>query len=262
MALACSHCGCVAGTAGAAGAGDFIDEPGRLRPMSRRDKLPPVDAAPAGRTPGGRRCADRAGCAPGQHGGELRMLMARAQGHPDDGRLRLCAAGRPTTPKLELVPDILESSTCEDDRVFTLHLRQRPSLVGRPSVHHRGFPLLLGGHRQQRASLSPAGPPEDADARRATKPQVRSHRRHDRPLSLADGPTVFLPALAGARPLYILRAGALLEDTSTRKYADKAKLEEAVRKADVSATGRSSTTAKASSTATTIRTCRRWSPGC
>ena len=37
---------------------------------------------------------------------------------------------------------------------------RRPPLVGRPAVHGRGFPLLLGGHRATTRSSRPAGVPE------------------------------------------------------------------------------------------------------
>ena len=162
---------------------DFIDSPalaadvaaGKLPPVAQRLPENPLTTLP-----------DRAGFAPGQHGGELRFLMARAQ----DVRMmvvygyaRLVAY----TPKLELKPDILESVESDGDRVFTLKLRRG----------HRwsdGHPFTTEDFRYywedvaNNKRLAPAGPPKDLmpDGREA---QGRNPRRRHHPLLLVGGRT-------------------------------------------------------------------------
>ncbi len=59
---------------------------------------------------------------PGQHGGKVRMLIGRQKDiryMPINSYSRLVGYNE----QLELVPDVLESYTVEDGRIFTLHLR-------------------------------------------------------------------------------------------------------------------------------------------
>ena len=95
----------------------------------------------------------------GRPGGELRMLMAS----PKDTRMmvvygyaRLVAY----TPALAIVPGHpARRSTSSEGRIFTLHLRAGPQMVGRAAVHRRGFPLLVRGCRANNQELSPSGLP-------------------------------------------------------------------------------------------------------
>lgn len=207
-------------------AADFIDSPALASDVAA-GKLPPVAQRlpenPLASMPG------RADFTPGHHGGELRFLMARAQ----DVRMmvvygyaRLVAY----TPELELKPDILESLENEGDRVFTFKLRRG----------HRwsdGHPFTTEDFRYywedvaNNKRLAPAGPPRDLmpDGK---KPKI----------DIIDEVTIryswpvpnphFLPKLAGASPLYIFRPAHYLKQFH-EKYADKLKLEEAVRHANV-----------------------------
>ena len=85
---------------------------------------------------------------PGRHGGELNMLVGRAK----DVRL-LVVYGYARligyNERFELEPDILDSVDIEEGRIFHAQASQRAPLVGRPSLHGRGFSILLGGCRQQ-----------------------------------------------------------------------------------------------------------------
>jgi peptide/nickel transport system substrate-binding protein len=163
----------------------------------------------------------------GRPGGTLRMLMAG----PKDTRLmtvygyaRLVAY----TPALALVPDILRALDVEDNRVFTLHLRKG----------HRwsdGKPFTAEDFRfwfedvANNAQLSPGGLPT------ALLPNGQAPR-----FEVLDKETVrygwpmpnplFLPALAGAYPLYIYAPAHYLGRFHP-KYADKAKLAALVQRA-------------------------------
>ena len=130
--------------------------------------------------------------------------------------------------KLNIVPDILESIDVEESRVFTLHLRKG----------HRwsdGHPFTSDDIRYywediaNDQDLSPFGPPKvmriDGEAPR---------------FEIIDGTTVrfswtkpnpyFLPALAGARPLFIYRPAHYLKKYH-KKYVDPEALEKQTKKA-------------------------------
>jgi peptide/nickel transport system substrate-binding protein len=139
---------------------------------------------------------------PGRHGGTLNTLIGRSR----DVRLlvvygyaRLVGYNR----KLEIVPDILQSFEVENDRRFTFHLRPG----------HRwsdGVPFTAEDFRYywedvaNNRELSPSGPPRDllVDGEPPS-------------FEILDPTTVrytwskpnpdFLPALAGASPLFIYR---------------------------------------------------------
>jgi peptide/nickel transport system substrate-binding protein len=191
---------------------------GRLPPVAQRLPENPLVLAP-----------DRADFKQGQHGGELRFLMARAQ----DVRMMVVfgyARLVGYTPKLELQPDILESVENEGDRVYTFRLRRG----------HRwsdGHPFTTEDFRYywedvaNNKQLAPVGPPRELMPE-GHKPQI----------DIIDDVTIryawpvpnplFLHKLASASPLYIFRPAHYLKNFHT-KYADKAKLEEAVRNANV-----------------------------
>jgi peptide/nickel transport system substrate-binding protein len=205
---------------------EYQDSPALAADISA-GKLPPVaqrlPEAPLVTTP------DRDGIEAGRYGGELRMLFAR----PQDTRMMVVYGYSRLVrynAKLELVPDILEGVQNEGDKVFTLKLRKG----------HRwsdGHPFTTEDFRYwwedvaSNKHLSPAGPPRELMPD-GEKPKVE----------VIDDVTIryswpvpnprFLPKLAEASPLFIYRPAHYLKSFHT-KYANKAKLEEAVKNANV-----------------------------
>lgn len=191
---------------------------GRLPPVEKRLPVVPLVTKP-----------DRPEFEPGQHGGELRHLIAR----PQDIRMMVVygyARLIGYTPELELVPDLLEDVTIHDDRIFTLRLRRG----------HRwsdGHPFTSEDFRYywedvaNNKDLSPAGPPQSLIID-GQKPKV----------DIIDAVTVryswpspnphFLPQLASASPLFIYRPAHYLKQFHKR-YADPQKLADAVRATNV-----------------------------
>jgi peptide/nickel transport system substrate-binding protein len=187
---------------------------GELPPVARRVPLVPAIAQPA---------------TIGWPGGELRMLMAS----PRDTRMmvvygyaRLVAY----TPDLELVPDILERIEVEEGRIFTLHLRPGhrwsdgaaftsedfrywfEDVAGNEELSLTGLPVTL---------LSDGEPPRFEILDEHT---VRYSWSRPNPL--------FLPALAGASPLFIFCPAHYLKQFHS-KYTDKATLDALVKQLGV-----------------------------
>lgn len=163
----------------------------------------------------------------GRPGGDLHMLMANVK----DTRLmvvygyaRLVAY----TAALALVPDILEKVDVEDGRSFTLHLRPGHKWSD-------GKPFTADDFRfwfedvAQNPELSPSGlpmallPNGEPPKFEVLDPQtVRYSWSRPNPL--------FLPALAGAEPLFIFAPAHYLKQFH-EKYADKDKLAALLKKA-------------------------------
>lgn len=162
----------------------------------------------------------------GKPGGELRMLMSS----PKDTRMmvvygyaRLVAY----TPALAIVPDMLEGLDVEGGRIFTLHLRPghkwsdgKPftaedfrywfeDVASDPDLAPMGLPMALLPNGEKPAF-------EVLD-----ETTVRYTWRAPNPL--------FLPALAGADPLFIYAPAHYLKKFH-KKYADPDKLEALVKK--------------------------------
>ena len=79
----------------------------------------------------------------GQSGGTMKILMAK----PKDIRMMVIYSGTRLVSyndSFKLSPDLLKSIDVVDSRIFTLHLRKGPQMVGRTPVYNRGFSLLLG----------------------------------------------------------------------------------------------------------------------
>jgi peptide/nickel transport system substrate-binding protein len=117
-------------------------------------KLPPV----AKRLPETPQVAS-ADIPPGRHGGELRMLMARAQ---DTRMMVVYGYARLVryNARLELEPDILEEVKNEGEKVFTLKLRKGHRWSdGNPftTEDFRYYWEDVANNKQ----LSPVGPPKD-----------------------------------------------------------------------------------------------------
>ena len=129
----------------------------------------------------------------GRHGGMITQLMERSS---DIKRMSAFGYTRLVgyTPDYRLQADILKSYEVKEGREFTLRAAQGPSLVGRPALHHRGLPLLLGGHGPQQGDEP--GRRADGDAGQRAAAQGRDHRRGDDPLHLGQAQSV-LPAGAG-----------------------------------------------------------------
>ncbi len=216
----------LAATLGGPAAAALIDSPA-LEKDVREGRLPPVEQrlpeVPLVLKP------DRPGAEPGRHGGEARLLIGRSQ---DIRMMVVYGYARLVgyNANLELKPDILESIENTGNRIFTLKLRRG----------HRwsdGHPFTTEDFRYywedvaNDKKLSPVGPPRSLiiDGK---PPEV----------TIIDEVTVryawptpnpyFLQALAGAAPLYIYRPAHYLKRFHKR-YAETAKLEEAVRNAHV-----------------------------
>jgi len=206
-------------------AGGFIDSPvlaedvaaGRLPPIAERLPEQPLVYAPGGEFE------------PGNHGGELRLLMGRSQ----DVRMMVVygyarLVGYNT--RFDLEPDILAALEIEDDRIFTLRLRPG----------HRwsdGHPFTSDDFRYwwedvaNERMLSPIGPPQILVVN-GELPKVEFPDAHTVRFSWTQPNPFFLPQLAGPAPLYIYRPAHFLKQFH-QKYADRTKLAAAVRAARV-----------------------------
>lgn len=165
----------------------------------------------------------------GKPGGEIEMLMASSK---DTRMMTVYGYARLVgfTPDLELQPDIVERVDVEDDRRFTFHLRPGHRWSdGQPfsAEDFRYFWEDIANNKD----LSPFGLPEallvDGQSPRfevIDRQTVRYEWPSPNPL--------FLPALAGARPLYIYAPGHYLKQFHA-KYVDPAKLEAMVDEAGV-----------------------------
>lgn len=212
--------------AGSAGAEAFIDSP-VLAASVAAGKLPPIEQ----RLPEKPRVIDVAamGREPGRHGGTMRMLMG------DQRDIRMMTLYGYTRlviydEKLELTPDLLEAVEVERGRVFTLRLRPG----------HRwsdGHPFTAEDFRYwwedvaNNKRLSPGGPPQAmVIADEKAKFEVIDERTVRYSWSRPN--PVFLPALAGAQPLYIAMPAHYLRQFHER-YADKEALAQKVREVRV-----------------------------
>jgi peptide/nickel transport system substrate-binding protein len=165
----------------------------------------------------------------GRPGGDLRMLMASAK----DTRLmvvygyaRLVAY----TPALAIVPDILEDVDIKDGQVFTLRLRSGHKWSDGKPFTAEDFRFWFEDVASNK-KLSPAGLPSallpngEAPQFEVVDPEtVRFTWLRPNPL--------FLPALAGAYPLYIYAPAHYLKKFHI-KYADKEKLAALVKAAGI-----------------------------
>ena len=158
---------------------------------------------------------------PGAYGGDLRMLMAKQKDirmMTVYGYARLIGYDR----DLILVPDILESVDIEEGRRFTLHLRKGHKWSD-------GEPFTAEDFRYywddvvNNETISPFGVPKvmliDGEA-----PTVEFIDETTVRYSWSNPNPFFLPALAGARPLYIYRPAHYLKQFHAN-YNDQAQLE-------------------------------------
>ena len=201
----------------------FMESPAFAK-LVKAGKLPPL-AERLPKTPSVVNLAAK-GLKPGRYGGTLRLIVGRSK----DIRLmvvygyaRLVAYDQ----DFNIKPDLLERFEIRDNRQFTLYLRKG----------HRwsdGHPFTADDFRYywedvaNHPKLSPLGPPR-ALMVEGKKPKFevidKSTVRFTWPQPNPD----FLPALAGATPLYIYRPAHYLKRYHTR-YADPAKLKKLVKK--------------------------------
>jgi peptide/nickel transport system substrate-binding protein len=162
----------------------------------------------------------------GQYGGELHTLLASAR----DTRIissysyaRLVCYDR----SYKLVADILESFEDKDDKVFTLHLRKGMKWSD-------GEPFTADDFRYwwedvaNNHDLSPSGPPKELVVN--GQPAKVEFLDETTIRYSWDAPNAeFLPALAGAAPLFIYRPAHYLKQFH-QKYADPNALADLVKK--------------------------------
>lgn len=145
---------------------------------------------------------------PGEYGGTLHLLMGRAK----DVRMMVVygyARLVGYTPDLTIKPDILQDVDVEEGRIFTLHLRPG----------HRwsdGHPFTTEDFRYywedvaNNEKLSPVGPPPELMVE-GEKPTVEVIDETTIRYAWSKPNPDFLPALAGASPLYIYRPAHYLK---------------------------------------------------
>jgi peptide/nickel transport system substrate-binding protein len=166
---------------------------------------------------------------PGSHGGQLDLLMGSSQ----DVRMMVVygyARLVGYNENFELVPDILEAVDVVDDREFTLKLREG----------HRwsdGAPFTTEDFRYfwediaNNADISPFGPPAQLLVEgEAPKVEILDHVTVR--YSWSNPNPYFLPALAGAYPMYIYAPAHYLKPFHGR-YADAEELARKVENAGV-----------------------------
>jgi peptide/nickel transport system substrate-binding protein len=160
-------------------------------------------------------------------GGELRMLMAG----PKDTRMMVVygyARLVGYTPTLNLVPDILKSIEIEENRVFTLHLREGHKWSNGHPFTSEDFRYWFEDVAQNK-HLSPSGLPVTM-APQGQGPRFEVLSETVVRYSWARPNPLFLPDLAGPDPLFIYRPSHYLKQFH-EKYTNKTMLEALVKQA-------------------------------
>ncbi len=161
----------------------------------------------------------------GKYGGELNILMGRSKDVRQMvvyGYARLVKYNR----NFELVPDILEAVEIEEGRVFTLRLRKGHRWSDGAPFTTEDFRYWWEDVANDR-KLMPAGPPVDLRVK-GELPKVEVIDETTIRYSWTTPNSRFLPALAGAGPLYIYRPAHYLKKYHAA-YADGAALNEAAK---------------------------------
>ncbi len=214
---------CLAMTASAA----FSAEPPDIGTAVEKGELPPM----AERLPANPRVIDTSshGRTPGRYGGEMNILMSNTK---DIRMMTVYSYARLVAfdQDYELVPDILEDFSVEDDRIFTLTLREGHKWSDGAPFTSEDFryywedvalneDLSRGGPGQEMVVDGELPKFEVIDER-----TVRYTWSKPNPL--------FLPSLAGASPNYIFLPAHYMRQFH-EKYADPAELEKAVKTRDM-----------------------------
>jgi peptide/nickel transport system substrate-binding protein len=202
-----------------------LAEPPLLAPRVASGALPPM----AARLPVTPRIIPLStmGRESGRHGGELRLLMADQR---DLRMMTIYGYSRLVVfdTSLELRPDILERFDVEDGRIFTLTLRERHRWSDGTPLTSADF-LYWWEDVANNKRLMPGGPPLAMTPFREVPVVDALDERRIRYTWPVPNPG-FLPALAGAQPLYILMPAHYMRRFHER-HADKAELAAAVRAA-------------------------------
>ena len=141
----------------------------------------------------------------------------RARYAPDDALLQ-CAADRLRRPVQAPVRHPRELRGQGRQRVHPEAAR-RPQMVRRRAVHDRGFPLLLGRHRQQQGAV--AGRTEcRADGRRQAA-QGRDHRSADHQVHLGQAQPLLHREPGARRSAVPVPAGALPQEIPREVHAGR-----------------------------------------
>ena len=160
----------------------------------------------------------------GEHGGQLRLLMGKQK---DIRQIVIYGYARLIgyAPDLRLEADILERYEVIENRIFTLHLRKGHKWSD-------GHPFTTEDFRYYwedvatNPQLSKGGPDKllivDGEL-----PQVEFPDQYTVRYSWSRPNPYFLPALAGARPLYIYKPAHYLRQFHAR-YQSEAKLEQMI----------------------------------
>jgi peptide/nickel transport system substrate-binding protein len=205
----------LAGIAPPAAAQAKFIEPPALEAEVKAGKLPPV----AKRLPENPLVVKLApGAQPGQHGGNLNMLIGRSR---DVRMLVVYGYSRLVgyDQNFNIVPDILESIEVKDERVFTMKLRKGHRWSdGQPftSDDFRYFWEDVANNKE----LSPVGPPSDLLVM-GEAPKVEFPDKYTIRYSWSKPNPDFLPRMAGASPLFIFRPAHYLKQFHA-KYSKKA----------------------------------------
>jgi len=153
----------------------------------------------------------------GEHGGELRLLMGKQK---DIRQIVIYGYARLVgyNPDLELEADILKSVDVQENRIFTLHLRKGHKWSD-------GHPFTSEDFRYYwediatNPELSKGGPNKllivDGELPRVEYPDKYTVR-----YSWSNPNPYFLPALAGARPLYIYKPAHYLRQFHARYQSE------------------------------------------
>jgi len=160
--------------------------------------------------------------AAGRHGGELRVLMGKQK---DIRQLVIYGYARLVgyTPDLILQADILESLEVVENRIFTLHLRKGHKWSD-------GYPFTSEDFRYywedmaNNAELSRGGLARELTID-GEAPIVEFPDLHTVRYSWSQPNPYFLPALAGARPLYIYKPAHYLRQFH-KSYQSEARIAE------------------------------------
>lgn len=190
-----------------------------LEPLVKEGKLPPVEE----RLPDVPRVVDMP--SPGKPGGTIRVVFGQSK---DTRIMVVYGYARLVTydPAYNLQADIVKSYDVEEGRIFTFHLRPGHRWSDGEPFTAEDFRYWWDDVANNR-KLSPLGPPptmvvdgEPAKFEVLDKYTVRYSWPAPNPY--------FLPALAGATPLYIYRPAHYLK-TYHHRYADPQKLDELVK---------------------------------
>jgi peptide/nickel transport system substrate-binding protein len=200
---------------------DWLKETLSLVELVESGKLPPIDD----RVPEDVKVAQlRPDQVAGEQGGELRLLMGKQK---DIRQIVIYGYARLVgyTPELELKPDILKRVDIVENRIFTLHLRNGHKWSD-------GHPFTSEDFRYywediaNNPELSKGGPNKLLIVE-GELPSVEFLDPYTVRYSWSNPNPYFLPALAGARPLYIYKPAHYLRQFHAR-YQTEEKLAEMI----------------------------------